>query len=140
MLNGGYMNNLNHNNNADYNYFKQKNQSQAKKDIAVTVSPSIPGTASHKEKQIASPRTNMPAPFSYPKHSEVPSIPAHAQHPKAPQIVKQTDQLNPKDEKNNPKIVVPTKTIPSNHKPIKSVCEDQWWLEYDEYLGKILKQ
>lgn len=141
MLHGGYMNNLKHNVNADYNYCKHKNQSQAKKDIDVSVSSKTSGAASIKEKQIASPRTKMPAPFTYPKRSEVSSKPAHAyaQRSKASQLVKQSDQPKLKDEKKNPQIVTTTKSIPSNNKPIKLVCGDQWWLEYDEYLEKILK-
>jgi len=138
------MNNSNYAKRTTYNCYENEKQSHTEKSTADSVHTKVPSMPAPTVKPVVSQKTKIPPPFACPKHMKASFVPPLSTRPGAQQKVALKNTPSPADTKNVSQVVPPTKTVPSTVIPLKAnhskvACNDQWWLKYDEYLGKILK-
>jgi|GEM_PF-5798347 hypothetical protein len=137
-----------------YHYNPNEQPAQNEKGINDSVYSRVPSIPTFSMKPVILQKTKIPPPFAYPKHTETSFSQPFSSSLKAPQNLNYKDSPSLADVKNDiqklppkkaihptvnpPKVDSPKIASPKTN-PTKAVHRDQWWMEYDEYLGRYLK-
>lgn len=138
------MNSSNHSKRIADKYDQNEQPHQTGKDNIDSVHSRMPCLPAYTARPILPQKMKIPPQNAYPKHTEASFIPSFSTKPKAPQNSNNNDMPSLADVKRDPQKVTPIKENPSSVNPTKAnnpptVYSDQWWMEYDEYLGNLLK-